>query len=53
MTCAGAFDPESATAEQRAIIAEMCGVESFERVSGRIVDAAGRSAAHLRALWPQ
>ena len=53
MTCAGAFDPESATAEQRAIIAEMCGVESFERVSDRIFDAAGRSAAHLRALWPR
>ena len=53
MTCAGAFDPESATAEQRAIIAEMCGVERFDGVPGRIAETARRCAAHLEAVWAQ
>ena len=51
MTFAGAFDPEAATAEQQAIIAEMCGVERFEGVPGRILGTARRSAEQVEALW--
>ena len=51
MTCAGGFDPDTATAEQRAIVAETCGVESFESASRRILETARRSAGHLEALW--
>ena len=51
MTCAGGFDPDTATAEQRAIVAETCGVESFESASRRILEIARRSAGHLEALW--
>ncbi|MDE0350579.1 MAG: efflux RND transporter permease subunit [Gammaproteobacteria bacterium] len=51
MTCAGDFDPETATAEQQVIVAETCGVESLDEASRRILATARRSAAHLDALW--
>ena len=51
MTCAGAFDPRSATTEQKAIVAGMCGVASFESAPAKIAETARRSADHLRTLW--
>ncbi|MDE0661337.1 MAG: efflux RND transporter permease subunit [Gammaproteobacteria bacterium] len=51
MTCGGAFDPQSATAAQRAIVAEMCGVASFAAASAKVAETARRSALHLQALW--
>lgn len=51
MTCAGAFDPDAATLEQKAIIAGMCGTVAFEDVADAIAAASRRSARHLGALW--
>ena len=51
MTCAGAFDPRSATAEQKAIVAEMCGVESFDSAPAKVEETRRSSALHLQALW--
>ena len=52
MTCAAAFDPHAATVEQKAIIADMCGVATFEDVADAVAAASRRSAGHLRGLWP-
>ncbi len=51
MTCAGRFDPASATAVQRGLIEEMCGVDDFESVSDRVLETARRIGAHLGRLW--
>ena len=51
MTCAGAFDPDAATSEQKAIIAGMCGAATFEDVADAIAAASRRSARALGALW--
>ena len=51
MTSADAFDPHAATSEQKAIIAGMCGVATFEDVADAIAAASQRSARHLRTLW--
>lgn len=52
MTCADAFHPRSATLEQKAIVAGMCGVETFEDAPRTVAEAARRSAGHLTTLWP-
>ena len=52
MTCADAFDrSRPQQSEQRAIIAGMCGVATFEDVPDAIAAASQRSARHLGALW--
>ena len=51
MTCADAFDPHVATSGQKAIIAGMCGVASFEDVADAIAAASQRGAGRLRTLW--
>ena len=51
MTRASPFDPQSAPDEQKAIVAEMCGVTRFEMAPARIDETASRTATHLAALW--
>ena len=51
MTCAGTFDPDAATLEQKAIIAGMCGAATFEDAGDAIAAASRRSGDHLGALW--
>ena len=50
MTCADAFDPGLAPADQKATIAEACGVEGFDMLPAMIADIATRAATHLDAL---
>ena len=46
----GDFDPRSATAEQREIIAEMCGVEDFSAAADAVAETARRAAARVDEL---
>ena len=50
MTCADAFDPGLAPADQKATIAEACDADSFDALPGMIADIAARAATHLDAL---
>ena len=46
MTCGKAFDPESATEDQKAVIADMCGAGHFDELGDKIAEIA-RGTAHI------
>ena len=50
MTCGGEFRPESATEEQKSIIADMCGVDRFDELSGLLPHTALRTARLIDRL---
>ena len=51
MTCGGEFQPESATEEQKSIIAEMCGAGRFGELSGLLPETALATARTLDRLF--
>ena len=50
MTCAGAFDERTASAEQRKTLAELGLVDTFDELPGAITATAQRTAAQIDAL---
>ena len=50
MTCAGAFDERTASAEQRETLAELGLVDTFDELPGAITATAQRTAAQIDAL---
>ncbi|MYD96893.1 MAG: hypothetical protein F4X98_05845 [Gammaproteobacteria bacterium] len=50
MTCADIFDPQTASPEQKATIAEISGVDSFEALPERMRDTAAKAAQRVDAI---
>ena len=51
MTCGGEFQPETATGEQKNIIADMCGVSRFEELFDLLPDTAMGTARIIDGLF--
>ena len=51
MTCGDVFQPESASPEQKEIIAEMCGVARFDELFDRVPETALRTTRTLDRLF--
>ena len=50
MTSRGVFDPRSASAELREVIAHVCGADDFEALPTMIADASRRAAEFFDGL---